>query len=37
MPDETMAELKAAGLFKVVQPARYGGYEMNRTFCSTFR
>lgn len=29
IPDETMAELKAAGLFRVVQPARYGGYEMN--------
>jgi len=29
VPDETMAELKAAGLFRIVQPARYGGFEMN--------
>lgn len=29
VPDETMAELKAAGFFKMMQPARYGGYEMN--------
>lgn len=29
VPDETMAELKAAGLFRIVQPQRYGGYEMN--------
>ncbi|NBP73913.1 MAG: flavin-dependent monooxygenase [Alphaproteobacteria bacterium] len=25
--DETIAEMKAAGLYKVIQPARYGGYE----------
>ena len=25
--DETVAEMKAAGLYKVIQPARYGGYE----------
>jgi 3-hydroxy-9,10-secoandrosta-1,3,5(10)-triene-9,17-dione monooxygenase len=29
VPDETIAELKAAGLFRIVQPARYGGYEMS--------
>ncbi|MDB5583599.1 MAG: acyl-CoA dehydrogenase type 2 [Bradyrhizobium sp.] len=28
VPDETIAELKAAGFFKIVQPRRYGGYEM---------
>ncbi|PPR10605.1 MAG: Flavin-dependent monooxygenase, oxygenase subunit HsaA [Alphaproteobacteria bacterium MarineAlpha11_Bin1] len=27
--DETVAELKAAGLYKVIQPARYGGYELD--------
>lgn len=31
--DETMAEMKAAGLFRIFQPKRYGGYEMGpRTF-----
>lgn len=31
--DETMADLKAAGFFRILQPKRYGGYEMNpRTF-----
>ena len=25
--DESVAEMKAAGLYKVLQPARYGGYE----------
>ena len=31
--DETMAEMKAAGLFRILQPKRYGGYEMSpRTF-----
>jgi 3-hydroxy-9,10-secoandrosta-1,3,5(10)-triene-9,17-dione monooxygenase len=29
VPDETMAELIAAGFFKMMQPKRYGGYEMN--------
>ena len=30
---ETMAELKAAGFFRVLQPKRWGGYEMDiRTF-----
>lgn len=27
IPDETIADLKAAGLFRVLQPAVYGGYE----------
>ncbi len=27
VPDESIAELKAAGLYRVVQPARYGGLE----------
>lgn len=27
--DETVAELKAAGLYKTLQPARYGGYEFD--------
>jgi 3-hydroxy-9,10-secoandrosta-1,3,5(10)-triene-9,17-dione monooxygenase len=27
IPDETIADLKAAGLFRVLQPALYGGYE----------
>jgi 3-hydroxy-9,10-secoandrosta-1,3,5(10)-triene-9,17-dione monooxygenase len=29
VPDETIAEFRAAGFFKMMQPARYGGYEMN--------
>lgn len=29
LPDETIEEIKAAGLFKVSQPAHWGGYEMN--------
>lgn len=29
--DETMAELKQAGFFKVIQPKRWGGYEMSPT------
>jgi len=29
IPDETIAEMKAAGLFRVMQPHRYGGYEMS--------
>jgi len=29
IPDETIAELHAAGLFRVLQPARYGGVEAN--------
>ncbi|NBV89766.1 MAG: flavin-dependent monooxygenase, partial [Betaproteobacteria bacterium] len=33
IPDETIAEMKAAGLFKILQPARWGGFEMDpRTF-----
>ncbi len=27
--DDSMAELKAAGFFRMMQPARYGGYEMS--------
>jgi 3-hydroxy-9,10-secoandrosta-1,3,5(10)-triene-9,17-dione monooxygenase len=29
VPDATIAEFKAAGFFKMMQPSRYGGYEMN--------
>jgi 3-hydroxy-9,10-secoandrosta-1,3,5(10)-triene-9,17-dione monooxygenase len=29
VPDQTVAEMKAAGLFRVLQPKRYGGYEMD--------
>src|SRR5687767_12440133 len=29
IPKETIAELQAAGLFKVLQPKRWGGYEMS--------
>ena len=29
VPDETIAEFKQAGFFKVLQPKRYGGYEMS--------
>lgn len=29
VPDQTIADFKAAGFFKMMQPARYGGYEMN--------
>jgi 3-hydroxy-9,10-secoandrosta-1,3,5(10)-triene-9,17-dione monooxygenase len=28
VPDETIAEFKQAGFFKVLQPKRYGGYEL---------
>lgn len=31
MLPETMAELKAAGLFRVLQPRRWGGYELDPT------
>lgn len=27
--DETIAEMKAAGFFRILQPRRWGGYEMN--------
>ena len=27
--DETIAELKDAGMFKILQPARFGGYELD--------
>ena len=29
VPVETVAEMKAAGFFRVLQPKRYGGYEMH--------
>jgi 3-hydroxy-9,10-secoandrosta-1,3,5(10)-triene-9,17-dione monooxygenase len=29
VPDETIADFKNAGFFKAVQPARYGGYELD--------
>jgi 3-hydroxy-9,10-secoandrosta-1,3,5(10)-triene-9,17-dione monooxygenase len=29
IPDETMSDLKAAGLFRALQPALYGGYEFD--------
>ena len=29
LPKETIAEMQAAGLFKVLQPRRWGGYEMD--------
>ena len=29
LPDETVAELKAAGLFRVIQPERCGGWQMD--------
>jgi 3-hydroxy-9,10-secoandrosta-1,3,5(10)-triene-9,17-dione monooxygenase len=33
MPDETIEDFKAAGLFRGIQPARWGGYELDpRTF-----
>src|SRR5215472_8080917 len=33
IPDETIADMQGAGLFRVLQPKRWGGYEMDlRTF-----
>jgi len=29
IPDETIAEMKAAGLFRALQPKRWGGYELD--------
>ena len=29
VPDESIAEMKAAGFFRILQPARWGGYEMH--------
>jgi 3-hydroxy-9,10-secoandrosta-1,3,5(10)-triene-9,17-dione monooxygenase len=29
IPDETIADMAAAGFFKVLQPKRYGGYELD--------
>ena len=31
VPAETVAQMKAAGLFRVLQPKRFGGYEMHPT------
>ncbi len=33
MPAETVADMKAAGFFKVLQPKRWGGYEMDVKTC----
>jgi 3-hydroxy-9,10-secoandrosta-1,3,5(10)-triene-9,17-dione monooxygenase len=29
VPDQTVAEMQEAGFFRILQPRRYGGYEMN--------
>lgn len=29
VPDETVAEIRAAGLWRILQPSRWGGYEMH--------
>ena len=29
LPDETIGDFKKAGFFRVLQPTRYGGYEMS--------
>jgi 3-hydroxy-9,10-secoandrosta-1,3,5(10)-triene-9,17-dione monooxygenase len=29
VPDETIADFRDAGLFRILQPARYGGYELD--------
>ena len=29
LPDETFAEFEAAGLFRAMQPRRYGGFELD--------
>ncbi|QKS01443.1 flavin-dependent monooxygenase [Sphingomonas sp. CL5.1] len=29
VPDETIAEMRAAGFFRILQPRRWGGYEMH--------
>jgi 3-hydroxy-9,10-secoandrosta-1,3,5(10)-triene-9,17-dione monooxygenase len=29
VPAQTIADFKSAGFFRIIQPARYGGYEMN--------
>ncbi len=29
LPDETVADLRAAGLLKILQPARYGGHQLD--------
>ena len=28
LPDATIAEMQRSGFFKIMQPARYGGYEL---------
>lgn len=38
VPPETIEELTQAGLFKVLQPARYGGFELSpRVYCEIAR
>lgn len=38
VPAETIAEMKAAGFFKVLQPIRHGGYEMSpAVYCEIAR
>jgi 3-hydroxy-9,10-secoandrosta-1,3,5(10)-triene-9,17-dione monooxygenase len=29
IPDETIADMQRAGLFRVLQPRRWGGYELD--------
>jgi 3-hydroxy-9,10-secoandrosta-1,3,5(10)-triene-9,17-dione monooxygenase len=29
LPDETFADFQEAGLFRALQPSRYGGYELD--------
>ena len=29
LPEATIAEMQAAGFFRIMQPARYGGFEMD--------
>jgi len=37
-PDETVAEMKRLGLFRIVQPARYGGFELGwDVFCEAIQ
>jgi 3-hydroxy-9,10-secoandrosta-1,3,5(10)-triene-9,17-dione monooxygenase len=33
LPKETIADMQAAGLFRVLQPKRWGGYEMDMATC----
>ena len=32
LPDETFADFQEAGLFRALQPKRYGGYELDPEF-----